>query len=364
MKNQMKSSFLAIASCVSMLIPTADARSSKNVNPALLYWQAAADLPALTDTQAKELRDVAAGKIELKAELIEGLDLEHTVGLLQKAAASEVPCEWGLAWEEGLEMRTPHLVKLREFTVLVLVLAEAKFSKGETSEGIDLLVIAHHIARDAGAAPSMLSIAVQNAMEMLVIKNAARHCMSWNAAARNDYLARLTTLPDPTRLILGFAGELAWVDVWENELEDDFEKAIKKIPFSPAKNGEQLKSHEGIKKLVVNLRKRHVEGMAVLKLKGDSRRKAVVEFEKQLVATRNVPANLLSAIMMPSLKNMVRSEDRIAIAHEMLETVLEHGPMITVEDIEEETFELERKQGELELKADELDFALTFGKSS
>ena len=360
MKNQMKSSLLAIVCGLSSLTPAAEARSSKNSNPALLYWQAAAELPALTDAKARELREVADGKVGLKADLIEESDFEPTMTFLHKAVASEAPCEWGLAWEEGLEMRTPHLAKMREFSVIVLVLAEAKFANHEAAAGIDLLMMAHHIARDTGAAPLVISVAIQNALERRAIATAARHCLTWDAAMRNDYAARLKTLPDLTPLHQGLASEFFWVNAWEEELEENFEKAIKKSGFGLVANGEQVKEPEQFKEMIAAYREKHAEAMVILKKTGDARRAGVAEFEKELAAAKSAPRNLLSSLLMPALKGLVRSEDRTTMARIMLESVLAHGPEITVKDVEGTPFRLLRNQGALELKSDQLEFALKF----
>ena len=107
------------------------------INPALLYWQAAAQLPKLSDAQAEEIRDMAIGKRAIDAAKFESLGLGPTQGLLRKAAASTAPCDWGLVLEDGPELLLPHLSKLREMANIAVVRGEALVAQGKTDEGLD-----------------------------------------------------------------------------------------------------------------------------------------------------------------------------------------------------------------------------------
>src|SRR4051812_33334243 len=99
-----------------LLVPAveADDKTSATVNPALIYWQAAALLPKISDEQAQELRDFASGKRPVDAQKLEALKLEGAERLMSKAAASSAPCDWGSLQEDGPEMVLPHLAKMRE----------------------------------------------------------------------------------------------------------------------------------------------------------------------------------------------------------------------------------------------------------
>jgi len=361
MKSPIKYSILAIFCGVLSLAPAADAQSSRKTNPALLYWQAAAEFPALSDTQAKQLRAIADGKVDFRAEILEALDFERTVAFLRKAVASEAPCEWGLAWEDSLEMRTPHLAKMREFSVMTLVLAEAKFANGEMAAGIDLLLMGHHIARDAGAAPSIISNAIQNFLERRTIAAAARHCMKWDTVGRADYARNLAALPELSPLHRAFLTELVWIDWFKNEIKGNLEEASKVLGLRD-KDKDQLKSPEVIEEMIEIYRKKHAEGIATLKLKGDARHLAVAEFEKEMIANKDLPKNLFVSLLMPKLNNMVRSEDQTILAEAMMKSALEHGPEIGEKDVDGQPFKLIRKDDGFELNSEELKFTLKFRK--
>jgi hypothetical protein len=346
-------------------MPAADAPSSKKTNPALLYWQAAAVLPSLSDAQAKQLREIAEGKADFEAELIQELNFGEALKFLRKAVASEAPCEWGVAWEEGFGTPTPHLAKMREFSTLALVLAEAEFAKSETAMGIDLLILAHHIARDSDAAPSLVSNVIQNVLERRTIATAAHHCLSWKETERAKYVRLLAALPDLSPLHNAFATELLSIDIWEKDLEEDVDQAKKKLGLvAKDKKSDPFENPELIREMTDAYRNMHARGMAILKQKGGARRLSVAEFSKAIeadvAAKQQQPKNILVALAMPALGNMVRSEDQTAIAHAMLNCVLEHGAGISEKELKGKPFQLLKKDGGLELNSEELEFTLKF----
>ena len=367
MKYPIKSIILVILCCASSLLRAAEVRSSRNTNPALLYWQAAAELPSLSEAQARQLREIAEGKIPFKAEIIEELDFEQPVKFLRKAVVSEAPCEWGLAWEEGVGMTTPHLAKMRELSTIVLVLAEAKFSEGEVAGGVDLLLMAHHIARDAGVTPFLISNIIQNVLERRTIETAARHCMSWDEEMRGDYARRQSELPGLSSLPQAFAWELAWIDAWEKELLEDFDQAREKLGLAAnSTESDPFEDPKLVHEMTDSYRKVHAKGMAALKLKGKARRVAVAEFEEKmtadLTANKKLTRNILVALAMPTLNKMVRGEDQTAIAQAMLKSALKHGPEISEKDLEGQPFNLVRKDGGWELDSKDPDFSLKIRK--
>ena len=170
-------SFAAAAAVLTTPLHSQEKGDLAERNPALSYWQAAAQLPELSDAQARQLRAVADGKEVFGADVLDGLDFSAATAFLRKAAASEAGCDWGLAVEDGAAMAMPHLSKLRELSTISLVLAEEAFFRGDTDAGIEHLWVTHHMARDAAAGTSLISNLVQMAIEGRTLRVAARHCM-------------------------------------------------------------------------------------------------------------------------------------------------------------------------------------------
>ena len=131
------------------LTATLRADDAKPINPALLYWQAAAVLPQLTPDQTKELRELAAGRSpfdlccgEKSPRQQERLCISST-----KRRIPQGTCDWGLPKEDGPYMALPHLSKMQEMASLAIVQAETAFAEGKTKDGLDWLILTHHVAR-------------------------------------------------------------------------------------------------------------------------------------------------------------------------------------------------------------------------
>lgn len=192
------------------------------INPALLYWQAAAMLPKLSDAQATELREMALGKQPADPAKLKALSVDSTAKVLRRAAASPAPCDWGLLKEDGPGMVLPHLSKIRELANLAIVEAEASLTQGKVAEGLDWFLTAHRIARHSGAGETLISFLVQSVIETSVLDAAARRCLGWDEATRRDYVEKLKALPPLHSSQESYHGELVFTEWMEriNQLQE------------------------------------------------------------------------------------------------------------------------------------------------
>jgi hypothetical protein len=190
------------------------------INPALLYWQAAALLPTLNDAEAKELRDVAGGQGDFDPKEMAKILPEGTVlHLIEEAATSTAPCDWGLLTEDGPMCSLPHVAKVRQIASIAIVKAEALFADGKTKEGVQWLLSAHRIARHAGAGDLLITYLVQNVLETNAIRAAARHCLEWDEPLRQSYAKTLNALPPLHSIGEALQGEHVLIDWVERRVE-------------------------------------------------------------------------------------------------------------------------------------------------
>jgi hypothetical protein len=166
------------------------------VNPAPLYWQAAALLPSLSEAQATELHEIAAGKQPVDTAKLKALEVDSAAASVRRAAASTAPCDWGL-YKEGdpRKVGIPPVPKILRLANLAIAEAEASLSQGKKSEGLDWLLTAHRIARHCGADQTMTSFLLQSSIETMALQAAARHCLDWDEATRCGYAEKLKELP-------------------------------------------------------------------------------------------------------------------------------------------------------------------------
>ncbi len=250
---------------------------SDSTNPALLYWQAAAVLPALSDAQAMTLIAISDGDAEVDFETLEWMEFEETERFLKKAANSDSRCDWGLSKKDGFRMLVPHLAKMREFSTWLLAQAEVDFAAGRVAEGIERLLLSHQVARDAGAGEYLLGFAVQTALEKRSLAATARHSQNWDEPARLTYVARYESLPTLHSLYDCYRGEASLLNAAMEE------------------NPEQT----------AELRKFHAEMLTALLLPVLEREQAVTAVEKRY-------QNSAISHLMPNLTSIVRQESEIA----------------------------------------------------
>ena len=96
---------------------SADAPLDLGANAALKYWQAFAQLPKFTDAQEHKLNaeyltmplDAHAREIVTRA--------DYALRMMHRAAA--LPrCDWGLGYEDGIELLLPHAQAARTLSTL------------------------------------------------------------------------------------------------------------------------------------------------------------------------------------------------------------------------------------------------------
>jgi hypothetical protein len=194
----MKKRILTLTIAALLISPALRAEDLKYppINPALLYWQAAAQMPQLTEAQATELRSMASGKDPFDASRAAKFPLDDSnMRFARRAADSTAPCDWGMQTEDGPGMILPHLAKMMQISSLAIVKAETFFAQGKAKEGIEWLVAAHRMARHAGTGDMLISHLVQNAIETNTIRAAGRHCLGWDAETRHAYATTLQSLP-------------------------------------------------------------------------------------------------------------------------------------------------------------------------
>jgi hypothetical protein len=209
--------------------------TARPVNPALLYWQAAACLPKLSAPQTEELRDMARGKRPVDRRKLNESGFGEIERLLRKATLSEAPCDWGLSWEKGPGMPMSHLSKLTELATLAVVNAELLLSEGKAEASLEYFMIAHRIARHAAADPVIIGYLVQTSINAMTMRAVARHVLDWAPAIRESYLKQWRALPPEKTLPECYAGELAVVP-W-------YEKLLRKSAALPeAERARELKS--------------------------------------------------------------------------------------------------------------------------
>ena len=333
--------FLLFALISSALIPPPvrgeDAPSTR-VNPALLYWQAAAVLPKLSDDEAAKIRDMARRTVPADAAALDSLHLDSTENLLRRAAGSTAPCDWGLLREDGPAMLMPHLAKIRELANIATARAEVLFQQGKVDEALEWLLVTHHIARHSGVGETLISYLVQISIEEMAIRSAARHCLGWNEAARHAYAAKLQDLPPLQSFQQSYRGEslfLDWLDRLNNSDRAEKEKKLEAVFASSSSNAEgaseqvaklrPLLDAETLRRELTAAREFHARVTAAA---GKPWLEAHPELEAILQDAKKSDSLLVHEVV-PAAISIKEKESSTATLSTMLRAALEKGPALT-----------------------------------
>jgi hypothetical protein len=162
-------------------------------NAALLYWQALAQLPPRDARQEKILAEWQTAPLDADAQkLIESgancLKYLHHGTKLRR-------CDWGMPFEEGMNLIMPHLAKARDLGRLSCLRARHRFQHGDAAGAVedvdDALVLARHVS----APPIPISMLVSYVIENSAIDAAAANLPGLDPTALKRLADSLSALP-------------------------------------------------------------------------------------------------------------------------------------------------------------------------
>ena len=335
----MKTNLIAFALAVLTFSSTlcADEFTHPPINPALLYWQAAATLPKLTDNQAKDLRAMAAGITPFDAAKVKDLRADKwSLHLMQKAANSPAPCDWGMPTEDGPDMALPHTAKIMEMSYLAIVEAESSFAEGKTRDGLDWLIITHRMARHAGAGDVLISNLVQFAIETNALRAAARHCLNWDEQTRQAYASMLEALPPLHTTQKAYRSEEILTEWVEHKFQAGGKAEIEKLAGVVASSGGNPMKPEEKAALEANLEPAAFQASIaewrslqsrVAAAMGKPWPQAQPELQK-LNDEATHSSYYIVRTSIPTILGVAEKQYVIATLHTMLDAALKHGPQL------------------------------------
>ncbi|QEH35870.1 hypothetical protein OJF2_44270 [Aquisphaera giovannonii] len=153
--------------------PPAEAAHRPPANAALQYWQAFALMPAPDGDREGRLSrwndDPLDGRALELASSFEGSRLY----LLRGAALGA--CDWGLDYEDGIQLLLPHLGRARDLARMAALHARRELGQGRPEAAAEDAKAILSLARHVGSDPIAISILVRFAIEDVAIDLAASH---------------------------------------------------------------------------------------------------------------------------------------------------------------------------------------------
>jgi hypothetical protein len=204
---------LTIVGVCAMGRASADAGPALGANAALKYWQAFATLPRLTEAEENKISlqhlsdpvDDQARKVVAKAEY--ALRMMHLGAALQR-------CDWGIPYEQGIDIHLPHGQAARMLCALACLRARVRFEAGKTGEAIDDIVAALKLGRQVSRNGINMTLLVGYAIEHHAGATLALYLPKLDAAGIKDLKTRLVGLPPGGSPAAALRKEEKWALDW------------------------------------------------------------------------------------------------------------------------------------------------------
>jgi len=167
--------------CLSLLIATtatclSSEQSQKDINPALLYYQAFLVTPDLeqADRDFIEANELPGQKLPDRfGELVAKYDNQSR--LVRKAARTTVTCDWGIDRSAGPSTLVPHLARAKAVTQTARLRARWDLQQGRPADACEDLVAALRLGRNLSRDGTVISVLVQIAIEAIVCSAVAEN---------------------------------------------------------------------------------------------------------------------------------------------------------------------------------------------
>ena len=143
--------FLAIVLSTESAIPP-----RKDINPALLYFQAFGALPELDEAESKLLTADGRGEVnDDQRSLARRFDAAFK--LLHRARGMKTPCDWGTDIADGPHAFVPNFIKIRTAANAAILRARVALADGKPGQVRDELLAVSALGRNAARASRIRS---------------------------------------------------------------------------------------------------------------------------------------------------------------------------------------------------------------
>jgi hypothetical protein len=186
---------LAIILCVPPACFSADSPSDLGKNAALMYWQAYATMPKLSDAEQNKLADYLIKPLPLDAHVKEVVaQTDYALQMMHDGAA--LPnCEWAMPYEVGVYARLPHGAAARVLCNLACLRARLHIENGKSKEAAEDLIATLAMARHITLAGTNIMLLAGYAIEHRVFETLAQMLPKLDANTVRYVTMRMQGLP-------------------------------------------------------------------------------------------------------------------------------------------------------------------------
>ena len=167
-----------------------------DINPALIYHQGLLMVPQLSDEDRKHVfqTDWRTRALDERCTNLV-TSYRNVFKMLRRAAASEVPCDWGIDMSDGPATLLPGLARFKSIAQVAELRARVHLAGGNQEaareELLATVAMAHNVSKDG----TLISVMVQVAMEGLVASFIAENFYQFTPETLEVFAARLNSGP-------------------------------------------------------------------------------------------------------------------------------------------------------------------------
>jgi hypothetical protein len=158
---------------IAFLAATAGLRAADqfrtDINPALLYHQGLLMVPQFSEEDRKYVFETEWRTRLLDqrcTDLVSGY--RNTFKMLHRAAASEVPCDWGIDMSDGPETLLPALARFKSVAQVAGLRARVHLAEGKQEAAREELLAVIAMGRNVSKDGTLISVLVQIAIENII----------------------------------------------------------------------------------------------------------------------------------------------------------------------------------------------------
>jgi len=171
-------------------------RYRTDINPALIYYQAFALTPDLSPSDHRYLFETEwrGRTLEPRAEELIA-KYGNYFKMVQRAAHSQVPCDWGIDLTQGPDTLLPGLAKAKAVANTARLRVQWHLQHGRQAEARDELLAAFALARNVSKDGVLISALVQIAMENILASIVAENFFQFSPETLVQLVAGFDAVP-------------------------------------------------------------------------------------------------------------------------------------------------------------------------
>jgi hypothetical protein len=193
----------------------------KDINPALLYWQAFSLFPELDETESTLLgRDTTGTVSEEEKEIARRFD--ESFKLLLRARTMKTECDWGSDPADGPDAFVPKFTRIRTAARAAVLRARIALADGRQTQARDELLAASALGRNGASGASLVGTMIQVAVDGLILDFISAHFDELKPQIRVELTAGLNGAPTRRTVADAIANEQAASGDWLTDKLESF----------------------------------------------------------------------------------------------------------------------------------------------